>query len=235
MRNSINVPLWKARTEALTFLRRERPAQIEVIEQLFVLADDCIDAYESQDGDLYSVVCSLTTLKAKNLAHGMYSLTLDGLAQEAGALARPFVEYTELLTYFRMLPEAVNDALAGELPSAGLVAKKVEGIYQPFRRHLNDHASHAAYSSHSLAHLRDPTTKQLKKLQVMHPAVIERNVADFAIQFVFMLQESALGLERSRDQSRLASLALRCAELGERILACFPLPPKADPAAPASL
>ncbi len=90
-----------------------------MIEQLFALADDCIDAYESQDGDLYSTVCSLTTLKAKNLAHGMYSLTLDGLGQEAGALARPFVEYTELLTYFRMLPEAVNDALAGELPSAG--------------------------------------------------------------------------------------------------------------------
>ncbi len=38
----------------------------------------------------------------------MFSLTLDGLAQEAGALARPFIEYSELLTYFRMLSEAVN-------------------------------------------------------------------------------------------------------------------------------
>jgi len=116
--------LWRARTEALTFLRRERPAQIEVIQQLFTLADDCIDAYEVQADNPYSKVCGLTTLKAKNLAHGMYSLALDGLAQEAGALARPFIEYTELLTYFRMLPEAVNDALVGELPSAGASGRK---------------------------------------------------------------------------------------------------------------
>jgi hypothetical protein len=107
--------IWRARTEALTFLRRERLAQVEVIEQLFGLADQCVDAYEAQSDDLYSRVCGLTTLKAKNLALGMYSLTLDGLAQEAGALARPFIEYAELLTYFRMLPEAASDALAGEL------------------------------------------------------------------------------------------------------------------------
>jgi len=221
--------LWRARTEALTFLRRERFAQIEVIEKLFALADECVDAYEAQADDLYSTVCGLTTLKAKNLAHGMYSLTLDGLAQEAGALARPFVEYTELLTYFRMAPKAVNDALAGELPSAGIRAKKIEGIYQPFREHLNKHASHGSYSAHSLAHLRDPATKTLKKLQVMHAEVLERNVGDFAIQFVLMLQESTLALERSPDPSRLVSLARRCDELRERILAWFPAPPAADP------
>jgi hypothetical protein len=230
---SMKLPLWKSRNEALTFLRRERPAQVEVIEELFGLADDCVDAYESQADDLYSKVCALTTLKAKNLALGMYSLTLDGLAQESGALARPFIEYMELLTYFRMLPEAVHDALAGELPSAGKRAKKIEGFYRQFREHLNEHASHAAYSSHSLAHLRDPATKRLKKLQVMHPEVIERNVGDFAIQLVFMLQESVLSLQQSPDPSRVASLASRCDELRQRILAWFPPPPKGDPMPPA--
>jgi hypothetical protein len=230
MMGSVRLPLWKARTEALTFLRRERPAQIEVIEKLFGLADACVDAYESQGDDLYCKVCGLTTLKAKNLALGMYSLTLDGLAQEAGALARPFIEFTELLSYFRMLPDATNDALAGELPSAGKRAKRIEGIYQPFRKHLNEHASHGSYSSHSLAHLRDPTTRNLRKLQVMHPAVLERNVGDFAVQFVFMLQESVLGLQQSPDQSRLSSLASRCDELRQRILAWFPPPPGAHDA-----
>jgi hypothetical protein len=123
-----------------------------------------------------------------------------------------------------MLPDAVNDALAGELPSAGKRAKKIEGIHQPFREHLNEHASHGSYSSHSLAHLRDPTTRNLRKLQVMHPAVLERNVGDFAVQFVFMLQESVLGLQQSPDQSRLSSLASRCDELRQRILAWFPPP-----------
>jgi hypothetical protein len=226
---SQRLPLWKARTEALTFLRRERPAQIEVIEGLFGLADDCVDAYESQTDDLYSTVCGLTALKGKNLALGMYSLTLDGLGQEAGALARPFIEYAELLTYFRMVPEAVDDALAGELPSAGMRAKKIEGIYERFRKHLNEHASHGSYSSHSLAHLRDPATKRLRKLQAMHPDVLQRNVGDFAIQFVMMLQEAVLGLERSPDRSQLISLATRCDELRGKILASFPAPPVAAP------
>ena len=222
---SHRLSLWKARTEALTFLRRERPSQIEVIEELFALSDDCVGTYELQSEDIYSQVCALTTLKAKNLALGMYSLTLDGLGQEAGALARPFVEYTELLTYFRMLPAAVNDALGGGLPSAGARAKKIEGIYQPFREHLNVHASHAAYSTHSFAHLRDPATQSLKKLQVMHPEVIERNVRDFAIQFLLMLQESILGLERSPDRARLPSLARRADDLKAKILTLFPIPP----------
>jgi hypothetical protein len=216
--------LWKARTEALTLLRSERPEQIEVIEELFGLADECVDAYESQADDPYSNVCSLTTLKAKNLALGMYSLTLDGLAQEAGALARPFIEYTELLTYLRMVPEAVTEAMTGELPNAGTRARKIGGVYQRFREHLNQHASHGSYSTYSLAHLRDPATKRLKKLQVMHPNVLERNVGDFAVQFVLMLQESVLGLERSPDQSRLVSLATRCDELRAKILAWFPAP-----------
>ena len=63
------LPLWKARTEALTFLHQERPEQIEVIEGLFAFADDCVDSYEAQaDDDLYSTLCGLTTVKAKNLA-----------------------------------------------------------------------------------------------------------------------------------------------------------------------
>jgi hypothetical protein len=222
------LPLWRARTEALTFLRRARPAQIGVIEELFALADNCVDAYEARTEDPYYKICGLTTLKAKNLALGMYSLTLDGLAQEAGALARPFIEYTELLTYMRMVPEAVAEAMVGELPNAGTRAKKVGGMYRRFREHLNEHASHSAYSSHSLAHLRDPTTKRLKKLQVMHSEVLERNVGDFAVQFVLMLQEAVLGLERSVDRSRAMTLASRCNELRDKILAWFPAPPPAE-------
>jgi hypothetical protein len=217
-------PLWRARSDALTYLRRQRPSQIEAIERLFELADECIDAYESQSGDLYSRVCGLTTLKAKNLAFGIYSLTLDGLAQESGALARPFIEYAELLTYFRMLPEAVIDAITGELPNAGTRAKKIGGIYKPFREHLNEHASHSSYSSYSLAHLTDPKTKRFRKLQGMHPMVLERNLGDFAVQFVLMLREAVLCLEISPDKSRVAPLAARCEQLRRNIFSWFPPP-----------
>jgi hypothetical protein len=62
----------------------------------------------------------------------------------------------------------------------------------------------------------------------MHPAVLERNVGDFAVQFVLMLQQSILGLQHSPDRSRQAFLASRCDELLQRILAWFPAPPGTD-------
>ena len=128
-----------------------------------------------------------------------------------------------------MVPEAVPDALAGELPNAGTRAKKIDGFYKRFREHLNENASHSSYSVYSLAHLTDPVTKTVRKVQVMHPAVLERNMGDFAIQFVLMLQESVLGLERSPDQSRMASLASHCDDLRKQILTWFPAPPTASP------
>ena len=201
---------WRARTEALTHLRRKRPTQIETLEEVFSLIDRCIDAYESRAAsDQYARVCGLTLLKAKNLGHGIYSLTLDGLAQEAGALIRPFVEYTELLTYFKQFPEKVARALDGDLPSAGERAKAIDSIYKPFRQHLNQHASHSSYSSYSLAHIVDPQTRQFKKLQRMVPHVLETNARDLAAQLFLLASAAVLGLENLAPQEarRLAAEA----------------------------
>lgn len=174
------------------------------------MIDQCIDAYESRaTSDQYARVCGLTLLKAKNLGHGIYSLTLDGLAQEAGALIRPFVEYTELLTYFKQFPEKVARALDGDLPSAGERAKAIDSIYKPFRQHLNQHASHSSYSSYSLAHLVDPQTRQFKKLQRMVPHVLETNARDLAAQLFLLASAAVLGLENLAPQEarRLAAEA----------------------------
>ena len=66
--------LWRARTESLTYLRRQRPERIEVLEDVFRLIDRCIDAYETLAGQShYGEVCGLTLLKAKNLAVGLVS------------------------------------------------------------------------------------------------------------------------------------------------------------------
>lgn len=100
--------------------------------------------------------------------------------QEAGALMRPFITYTELLTYFKRLPEKVEAAVNDALPSAGARAKAIDGMYKGAREHLNNHASHSSYSHHSLSHLLEPGTMRLKKLQRTVPAVLERNVRDFA-------------------------------------------------------
>lgn len=168
-----------------------------MLGQLFVLIDRCIDAYESSaQASTYARMCGLTLVKAKNLAIGAYSLILDGLGQEAGALIRPFIEYIELLTYFRRFPDKAEAAARGDaLPSAGDRAKAISGIYGEFREHLNRHASHSSYSSYSLSHLLDGEDRRLRKLQRMVPKVLERNVRDLCVQVYLLLHEAILGLE----------------------------------------
>jgi hypothetical protein len=215
--------LWKTRTDALAYLGGERAAQVKILTDIFDKIDICIDAYESKsEADTYARVCGLTLLKAKHLAVGAYSLVLDGLAQEAGALLRPFIEYTELLTYFRTFPEMVDKAAENELPKAGERAKAVNGIYKDFRSHLNSHASHSSYSHFSLSHLLEPGTFQFKKLQQAVPAVLDRNLRDFTIQLYLLLREAVLSLERTNLQM-FDQLAEDTDLLRERILEEFSL------------
>ena len=187
----------ESRKAALTHLESRRSAQLYLLQQLFEAIDRCIDAYEvNSKSDVYARVCGLTLLKAKHLALGSYSLILDGLGQEAGALMRPFIEYTELLTYFRLFPEAAVKAFEGGLPKAGERAKAIDGIYKEFREHLNAHASHSSYSRYSLSHLLEPNDFRFKKMQRMVPHVLETNLRDFTIQVYLLLHEAVLAVER---------------------------------------
>lgn len=189
--------LWKARNDAITYLNANRTAQVCVLLDIFGTIDSCIDSYEDKsDKDEYSLVCGLTLLKAKNLAIGSYSLILDGLAQEAGSLMRPFIEYMELLTYFGKFPEKVSRAISNNLPNAGERAKAIMGNYKEFRDHLNKHASHSSYSDYSFAHLREPGSLKFKKLQRAFPQVIDINLQNLTIHTYCLLKEAVISLER---------------------------------------
>jgi len=190
---------------------------------MFSLIDRCVDRYEATAGsDSYARVCGLTLLKAKHLAFGAYSLILDGLGQEAGALLRPFVEYTELLTYFRKFPGKVDAAAFGKLPSAGERAKAINGIYKELREHLNQHASHGSYSRYALGHLTEPGSGKFKKMQQMVPEVLDRNLRDFAVQLFLLLHEGAVGLAPLKPKG-LVALATESDGLKVRLIEAFEL------------
>ena len=197
---------WAARDASWAYLNEKHPSRLAVVFRLFELIDACVDEYETQAGtDTYARICGLTLLKAKNLAVGSFSLLLDALGQEAGALLRPFIEYTELLTYFRHFPEDVEKAPDNELPKAGQRAKAIGGIYQGFREHLNEHASHSSYSHYSLSHLLT-TSLAFRKVQQFAPQILDKNLTDLAVQIWLLLNEAVLGMERIHS-SKLAELA----------------------------
>jgi hypothetical protein len=118
-----------------------------VLDDLFILVDDCVTALAAVDST-FGRVAGLYLAKARNLALGCYSLSLDSLAQEGGALFRPLFEAYELLTYFRLEPSRIDEVLENRLPSAGNIAKRIDGEYH--------HASHLSLGPESMRHLVDP-------------------------------------------------------------------------------
>ncbi len=215
--------IWTARTDALRYLEAQHPDKLAVLSREFDLIDLCVDVYESRAGkDVYARICGLTLLKGKHLAVGAYSLILDGLAQESGALIRPLIEYGELLTYFRMFPDKTKRAAENDLPKAGERAKAIGGMFKEFREHLNSHASHSSYSAHSLSHLVERGTFRFKKLQRAAPAVLDENLKAIATQIYFLAREGVLSLQRLSNED-FHVLAKNGDDLREELVRVFAL------------
>lgn len=213
---------WQARSESWSYLNQRYPSRVSVVSAAFELIDRCVDEYEAQAPEsTYARICGLTLLKAKNLALGSLSLVMDGLGQEAGALLRPMIEYAELLTYLHKFPADAEKAALNELPKAGQRAKAIGGIYQCLRDHLNQHASHSSYSHYSLSHLLTPELNFRKEQQfVAH--VLERNLRDFTVQLMLLLQQGVIALEYI-STSKLEELALSADRLKNRTFDVFQL------------
>jgi len=215
--------LWSTREASWAYLNENQQSRLAVLLALFELLDRCIDEYESRAAsNTYARVCGLTLLKAKNLAMGSFSLLLDGLGQEAGALLRTMIEYTELLTYFRHFPEMAEKATENELPKAGERAKAIEGIYHGLRQHLNEHASHSSYSHYSLSHLLK-SDLSFRKMQQFAPQVLNINIRDLTVQIWLMLYEAALTLEGILPSEKIVGLATEADKLKERLINAFDL------------
>ena len=81
---------------------------------------------------------------------------LDGLAQQSGALLRPLVEVAEFLTYLHTDDRAEREFREDKLPSAGKIAKRINGQLKFLRDYLNEDASHLNFSFDSLRHIVEP-------------------------------------------------------------------------------
>ena len=189
--------LWNTRADAILYLEKENPTKLAFLLELFDAIDRLVDCYEKHSiSDTYARICGLTLLKAKHLVVGTFSLILEGLGQEAGALIRPFVEYTELLTYFRSFPDQVENVADDNFPTAGERAKAINGGYKDLRKYLNLHASHSSYSYYALSHLLELGSFKFKKSQHNVPVVLDRNFKVLSVQVWILLREATLNVKR---------------------------------------
>jgi len=158
------------------------------------------------------------------LALGCYSLALDGLAQESGALLRPLLEAVELLGYLRAVPGAIDRALDGKLPNAGKRAREIGSPFQDLREHLNLWASHLGFGGASLRHLLDISAGRFRGVQQFDEAVLEQNLAAIFAFTAILAREAALCFQwcgnavAPSSAESLVNKAYLCVELGEPIV-----------------
>lgn len=171
----VDAPLWATRRQAEAALAGELKPFADLLDEAFAAVDSSAARLESL-GYPFGLVCAVVVIKARNLGLGCYSLSLDAVAQEGGALFRPLIEHLELLTYFKLDRARVNEALEDRLPSAGEIARRIEGKLQGVRQYLNTHASHLSLSPESIKHVVDVRTGRLRPTQPYSATVLRENL-----------------------------------------------------------
>ncbi|MHA1305528.1 MAG: hypothetical protein DRP89_07885 [Candidatus Neomarinimicrobiota bacterium] len=182
--------LWITRDESLNALKSKLSIEARYIEKGFTIIDALLRIFEDNKNDNFCMVCSFALLKGKNFCFSIYSLSLDGLAQEAGALLRPAIECFELLDYFFADPKRIQEALENKLLSAGNIAKKINSKHKKIREHLNSTASHFSLNPMACTHLINWKKGSIRYYQEYNENVLRKNLWILFSIMVFLIDSA---------------------------------------------
>ena len=218
---------WKCREESLAALGTSLKPVAALLESAFERVDEATGYFQQfllTAPDPTGRVCAVAVVKGRNLALGCYSLALDGLAQESGALLRPLVEVIELLNYLRTVPGAVEQLLEDKLPIPGERARKIGSPFHRLRKYLNSSAAHLDFGPESIRHLLDIASGRLHVVQSFDPAALEWNLATLFVVTAALGREAAAcfqsyghGVAPVSAES-LVNKAAFCASAGEPLV-----------------
>lgn len=181
--------LWTNRDSALQVLWTDMIRERELLDKAF----QQLEYFAQRLGHIrpatsFTKMAALIAAKARNLAQACYSLSLDGLGQESGAIVRVWIEATELLVYLRCDPDRADK----KLPSAGERAKAIGSSMQGLRTYLSKTASHVGLEGDSWLYMQVETRREFKR------DVLRENLGTtFALLFS-TIKEAALCLKTAR-------------------------------------
>lgn len=192
--------LWITRESAQQALRTSMIREAEVLDKAF----QQLEYFAQRLGSIrpttpFNQISALTAAKARNLAQACYSLILDGLGQESGAIVRVWIESTELLIYIRHDPNRAAQILEGKFPSAGERAKVIGSSTQRLRTALSKTASHlGAFETNSWLHMINERTGQVQTRQAFNREIVQQNLGTTFALLVWTIREAALCLQAVR-------------------------------------
>lgn len=200
--------LWATRELASQDLTAALSVEADELEAIFGIVDETVEDFQKffvNDSE-FAYVAAVVTVKGRTLALGCYSLALDGLGQESGALLRPLLETIELLRYIRVVPKGVAQAIEGKLPRAGDRAKRVTGPFKALREYLNQHACHIGFTAESFRHTIGLQTGRLKAFQPHSTPVLRQNMGSVCLFAIVLAQEAAACFAHCSDETGKASV-----------------------------
>lgn len=178
-------------------LDRQRKSNLECLKKqykdVYCLLEETLGIMyflcdHANDNDAYNRVIGLLLTKGILIWKSMYSITIDGHAQESGALLRYLVELFELIKYLREDETRISEVLNDKLPTAGRRAQKINGEFKFLRDYLNKNGSHLNITYDSFRHIYDSKEYMLKPTQIVSPQVLCTNaqmLCTFGYFFVF--------------------------------------------------
>ena len=91
--------LWTCREQATAALAAEFRPIADALDSAFERIGEVVEYFQKFLVEDFAVarVYTMVVIKGHNLAQGCYSLALDGLGQESGAMLRPLLECIETL------------------------------------------------------------------------------------------------------------------------------------------
>ena len=165
----------------------------EIVTRSFDILDKEIQVFNKHVNDsTFARICGLILVKCKYLFKAIYILIREGLGQESGALLRPAIEYSEALIFLTEDPKRIQHFLNDKLPSAGKIAKIIDGKFKELRDYLNEYASHEKISYYSMAHLVNMETGELYSEPIVGDNVVQTNLLQLA---GFITYAALVGLE----------------------------------------
>lgn len=183
------MPRLKARERAEEALKGELRVEAALVDRAFELLDDCARHLKSPPRETTIFrMGALIVAKAQHLALALYSLGLDGLAQEGGAVLRPLLEIIDLIRYLSDDPTRCEKILESGLPKAGAIAKISDSQFKPLREDLNEHASHFGLTERSVRHVF--AGGQFRRSPEYHEQTLRGNLLTLLALMLVLLTET---------------------------------------------
>lgn len=204
---------FNTREENTQGLRQRHEKKLELISACFQFIDEILDCCNAKIHDEYYRTCGIAIVRGKNYALGCYSLMLDGHAQEAGAMARPWWEYMEALAYFQEDTHRTKQVTSNSLPAPGRLSQKVNSDLQEFRKYLSKHAAHRSFGGDAIRHIinQDGT---IRKHQDASEKVVIQNIQNLFVM-LWLFSKDALAAVAAKEPDKAKVLLSKAQHLEE--------------------